>query len=286
MTAQWFVKTRGTRRLHDYTWVGIHADPATAAAKLDGSWKDIRLESMLSDEEPGLVLLPTRSDGGSVIAYVTGLTPPGGQRDALGREIRISILGIGHGLDGVDAVLAVAVAALRNELAAGLAIDYGITESPGFRVDPAQWTTMVGGLVDTMYAAESLAGTRPRLDPRARVTRPDNQTERLTVADDLVRLQNQVGLTAQGTIWVLRTAALDREQIERLRPWCVLTNVAGSSSTRSGQRGSSVETVVSAALGAFKGIGLRNPFLRLALTVAAVIAVAAVAFWAGRYNPV
>ena len=187
MSADWFVKTRGRSNKEDYTWFPVgtvrQADPETLAERgcQGRSW-----DSLIDDEKPGMLLFDDRHYG--TVLLVTGLISSDHPVDYQHRTIRAALLGTARpGHDSEQrALVAVAAAALRDELAAKLPVRYGAAQ--GVEIDAHSWARF----------AEETAGQlseRPELHPTADEfkIRPDTKDDLQQTADSLGTLYLRSG---------------------------------------------------------------------------------------------
>jgi hypothetical protein len=218
MAVRWFVRTRGARANEDYTWRSFTAEDPSEADRI--TWRGESCFSLVDDERPGLLLFDDRVNG--TVLLVTGLISPNRPTDYQRRLIRASLLGVApHGDEaGQLSLVAVAVQALRDELAPHLPVSYG--PAGEFTIQQEQWARFLdaasSGLA-TVAGARAIPGKPRRL--------LDTGTGRRTAADDLSTLYLQHGpALLAGKLAVLWTNILEPSHIGQLLPWLIVSEVA------------------------------------------------------------
>ncbi|GAA0984876.1 hypothetical protein GCM10009555_059370 [Acrocarpospora macrocephala] len=213
MSLSWFVKSRGRRATDDYDWKPMGDARLSPADIFEEGFDGIRLQRLVNDEKPGLLLM---NKGGRNILVVTGLIPPGNPTEFAGRQIRAMLLGVG-GPDDLTALVAVAARALRGTLEADLPVAYPPISAGGFTVDSAAWEAYVRD------AAKRLTGGTVTAD--AQRLDPDQMEFRRKVADDLIGSHAENAIARmRDRIIVLRTTLLDSTQIFHLKVWRCLSD--------------------------------------------------------------
>jgi hypothetical protein len=225
MSADWFLKTRGRSNKEDYRWfpVGMvrEADPDMITER---RCQGRPCYSLIDDEKPGMLLFDDPQYGTALL--VTGLISLDHPVDYQHRTIRAALLGTarpGHDSEQRELV-AVAVAALRDELAPRLPVRYGVAR--GVEIDEGSWARF----------AEEAAGQlseRPESQPLMDEfkIRPDTEDELQRIADSLGTLYLRSGPDAiSGRLLILRTAIVRWDDVKTFspKPWRVIGEVVGA----------------------------------------------------------
>ncbi|WP_034590688.1 hypothetical protein [Hamadaea tsunoensis] len=229
-TATWYVHSRGRRRADDYQWLPI-SGAAGSTGKAESArltevrrhrWYGATLDDLADDESPSLVLAYAREVG--LVVYITRLGPVEPVTDSLHRPIRAAVIGVGTPASASD-VVAVAAAALAGELSTLDGLNYELAEEPGFRLDPATWSTTVARCI--RWFADLPADGPERPDkPRVDADRPDTRER---IARELRSLDlSALAGRRDDLILVLRTPLLQRADHDRRRPWRVLAELSGA----------------------------------------------------------
>jgi hypothetical protein len=259
VTARWYVMSRGTAADQDYSWAAVGDAPGITMDEVDDLvtevWPGHRLENLLEDEVPSLVLFHHQDTG--TILVVTGLVPADAARDFQQREIRAAILGRAPDAEDEADLIGMAALALREKVAGHLPLSWPRAARLGFHIDRTGWTALLKLARSTLGPASprpeetDLAnGSAAAREPRLRL---DTKTARSAVAERLVRRYHRHdGLgDLHGRVIVLRTPLLDEQMLRDLRPWQGLTT-----NDRMVARGEQTATAMNAGSAAEKLLGL------------------------------
>jgi hypothetical protein len=209
----WYLNTAGVSADDGYRWLAL--DPGHDAAKADvvlyAPFAGTTLVRLTSERTPSIVML--RTGDGSFIFYANKLAPPGAPEkgDYQRRPISASVLGIATDDAGPNVLVDAAIAALQGDLALNLPLEW-TAGSPAVVGQPESWPAPRRGTVAQRQSAglqESVAM------PPADRSVTTSALAALSAAD--------LGSFPRERILVLQTDVLDVPELQRLRPWRVIS---------------------------------------------------------------
>jgi hypothetical protein len=226
--ADWFVKTRGRSASEDYTWFPVGGgDPAGAEAIAERGCRGRPWYTLIDEQKPGMLLFDDPRHG--TVLFVSALVIPERPQDFRYRVIRVTLLGAARPGDaaGQRELVAVAVAALRDEVAASLPVRYG--PAHGVKIDAAAWGRFAEAAAARLgepAAPQSPGAQPPGTQPPGGVrAKQDSPAVRLALADSLAGVYRQFGADAlDGRLMIMWTPIISVGEVRSLLPWRMIAD--------------------------------------------------------------